>query len=73
MGRLNRFDEHRFIGTRDTMWVYDCDNESQFEELQARVESDSLFARDLLQTFGPDTLDEARNRSFRPVRLPTAR
>ncbi len=26
MGRLKRFDDHRFVGTRDDMAVHDCDN-----------------------------------------------
>ena len=30
-------------------------------------EADDLIGRNLVSTFGPDTLDEARNRSFRPV------
>lgn len=65
MGRLRRFEDHRFVGTRDTMKVYDCDDEAQFDELEARAaELDGL---NLFQTFGPDTLTEARNRSFRPI------
>ena len=67
MGRLRRFEDHRFIGTRDTMGVYDCDDEAQFEVLNAR--SSELDGTNLVQTFGPDTLDEARNRGFRPAVL----
>ena len=66
MGRLRRFEHHRFIGTRDTMQVYDCDDTEQFEELRIRVDDEALMDRNLLQTFGPDTLAEARNRGFRP-------
>ena len=64
MPRLRRFEAHRFVGARDTMRVYDCDDESQFEELAAQAEM--LQQRNLLQAFGPDTLEEARNRGFRP-------
>lgn len=67
MGRLKRFDEHRFVGTRDDMVVHDCDNDSEFAALQERVSSDDLLTSNLLQAFGPDTLSEARNRGFSPA------
>jgi hypothetical protein len=68
MGRLRRFDQHRFVGTRDTMTVYDGDDEEQFSELETRVAEDDLLDRNLLQAFAPDTLPEARNRGFSPRR-----
>lgn len=64
MARLRRFEEHRFIGTRDDMTVHDCDIESVFTALQQRVREDDLLRRNLIQTFAPDTLAEARNRGF---------
>lgn len=64
MGRLKRFDEHRFIGTRDNMLVHDCDNDADFAALESRASSEGLLASNLIQTFGPDTLAEARNRGF---------
>lgn len=64
MNRLSRFAEYRFIGARDTMIVYDCDDQDQFDEIRLRVEEDGLVARTLIQSFAPDTLDEARNRGF---------
>lgn len=67
MSRLARFESYRFIGTRDTMLVYDCDHEVQFEELREREASEDLSGRLLLQSFAPDTIAEARNRGFRPV------
>lgn len=67
MGRLRRFEGNRFIGTRDTMRVYDCDHSDQFAALEERMTTDDLTARKLVQTFGPDTLPEARNRGFRPL------
>lgn len=66
MGRLKRFDDHRFVGTRDDMVVHDCDNMDSLALLEERVSTDDLQKRNLLQTFGPDTLAEARNRGFRP-------
>lgn len=65
MGRLRRFADHRFVGLRDEMRVYDCDDEAQFEALRARVEGEDLVARSLLASFAPDTVAEARNRGFR--------
>ena len=69
MSRLHRFEAYRFIGVRDTMWVYDCDDVGQFGELEARLIDDDLLGRNLLQAFSPDTVDEARNRGFRPLRV----
>ena len=67
MARLKRFEDFQYIGTRDTMRVYDTDDDAQLAELQARVEGDDLLGRTMLQSFGPDTLAEARNRGFSPV------
>lgn len=67
MSRLPRLEEHRFVGLRDTMKVYDCDDDAQFEQLKSRIHDGDLIRQKLVQTFGPDTLIEARNRSFRPV------
>ena len=70
MSRVKRFEEFRFVGVRDTMTVYDTDDSDQTEALQARIDSDNLVSSKQLQAFGPDTLEEARNRGFnlsRPV------
>jgi hypothetical protein len=69
MARLRRFENHRYVGTRDDMVAYDCDDTSQFGTLAARVEVDDLMNRDLLQAFGPDEVSEARNRGFRLARI----
>ena len=66
MGRLRRFAEYRFVGVRDTMIVYDCDDEEQYAELAERVAADDLVAKTALSSFAPDELAEARNRGFRP-------
>jgi hypothetical protein len=65
MPRLRRFEHCRYVGVRDTMRVYDQDDEGQYEELERRVTEGDLVNRALLQTFAPDTLEEARNRGFR--------
>ncbi len=70
MSRLDRFGGYRFIGVRDTMVVYDCDDEAQFGELSGRNSSEDLTGRNLLQSFAPDSLAEAANRGFKPARSP---
>ncbi len=67
MSRLRRFEGYRFVGTRDTMLVYDCDDMDQFTDLEGRAEDGDLLDRNLLQSFAPDSLDEAANRGFRPI------
>ncbi len=67
MGRLRRFEENRYLGTRDDMLVYDCDEPDQFSALEARDASDDLVGQNLISAIAPDTLEEARNRGFRAV------
>lgn len=64
---MARFEEYRFIGDRDTMRLYDCADPDQFAELTARVEAEGLVAGIGLQSFAPDTEEEARNRGFAPA------
>ena len=66
MGRLKRFEEHRFVGTRDDMIVHDCEIEAEFVTLEERIAGEGLLRRNLIQAFAPDTLAEARNRGFHP-------
>jgi hypothetical protein len=67
MGRLRRFEENRFLGTRDDMRVYDCDEPDQFSALEARVTAEDLVGHNLISAIAPDTLEEACNRGFREV------
>ena len=67
MGRHRRFETHRFVGTRDDMVVYDTDDSEQADALSTRIDADELLEKNLLQTFGPDTVAEARNRGFAPL------
>jgi hypothetical protein len=71
MSRLNRFANYRYIGVRDTMRFYDCDDEAQFEQLRTRVDDEDLVGRNRLQAFAPDTPDEAINRGYSPAMKPT--
>ena len=66
MPRLRRFERNRFLGARDTMNVYDCDDPEQFAAIEHRCETENLLERKMIQTYAPDTLAEARNRGFRP-------
>ena len=49
------------------MRVYDTDDADQSASLEEQVAASDLLDEDQLQTFGPDTLAEARNRGFRPL------
>ena len=49
------------------MRVYDCDDPAQFEVLEARAEADDLVGQNLISAIAPDTVEEARNRGFRPA------
>ena len=68
MGRFRRFPDNRYLGLRDEMVVYDCDDEDQYAIVSARIEGDDLIGRLELQSFAPDTPVEARNRGFRTPR-----
>lgn len=70
MSRLRRFPEHRWVGTRDDMTVYDCDDSDHFEAVSTRVELEELVGRLMVGTFGPDTVAEARNRGFKEFEPP---
>ena len=67
MARIPRFEEHRYVATRDDMRVYDTDDYAQSERLSDRIAADNLFDRKQLQSFGPDNLPEARNRGFKAI------
>ncbi|MFL2696698.1 MAG: hypothetical protein ACJ0F5_03980 [Candidatus Actinomarina sp.] len=47
------------------MKVYDCDNEEHFKILQTLEEEKQLVKNNQLQSFGPDSLEEAKNRSYK--------
>ena len=64
MSRLRQFPDHRYIGTRDDMRLYDCDDADQFAALSERVADDEMVEKTLLSSFAPDTAEEAANRGF---------
>ena len=67
MTRLSRFEAYRYIGVRDTMRFYDCDDDQQFDKLTVRVSEEGLSGKNMLQAFAPDTPTEAMNRGYRPA------
>lgn len=67
MSRLPRFEDYRYIGVRESMRFYDCDDPEQFAVLAELVDQGDLVMRNGLQAFAPDTPEEARNRGFAPA------
>ena len=49
------------------MKVYDCDDGEQFEKLSALTDSVVYIKLNLIQSFSPDNIDEAKNRGFKPA------
>jgi hypothetical protein len=68
LNRLNRFEHHRYVGIRKNMKVYDCDDEKQFESLNKYLKDYDYVSLNLVQSFSPDNIDEAKNRGFRPIK-----
>ncbi|MDC3046575.1 hypothetical protein OA090_01620 [Acidimicrobiaceae bacterium] len=68
MPRLPKFESYRFIGYRKNMKVYDCDNPDHFKALEQLEKEKELVKNNQLQSFAPDSLEEAKNRSFKPFK-----
>ena len=60
MARLPRFEAHRYVGDKRNQRVHDTDRST------AACRLDELVKAETYVCFGPDTLPEARNRSYRP-------
>ena len=67
MSRLNRFEQYRFLGNRLNMKVYVCDNEDQFKSLEILFEEKEMLKNNKIQSFSPDSLDEALNRGYKSL------
>jgi len=65
--RLDRFENSRFVGYKKNMKVYDCDNDEQFSKLTAMMDNLDYIKLNLIQSFSPDSIDEAKNRGFKPA------
>ena len=62
-GRPTRFEHNRYLGDKRTQVVYDLDDPAT-----PKVVIDELVESGKGATFGPDTLPEARNRSYHAYR-----
>lgn len=62
MSRPKQFEANRWVGDKRDQRVHDLDNATE----ACRI--DELMAAQTFVAFGPDTLPEARNRSYRPCR-----
>ena len=62
MSRPRNFEEHRWLGDKRNQRVHDLDNP------QSACEIDDLLKAETFLAFGPDTLAEARNRTYKPCR-----
>ncbi|MCE7883938.1 MAG: hypothetical protein DYH08_08790 [Actinobacteria bacterium ATB1] len=57
MPRHPKFEEHRWLGDKRRFTFYDCDDEAEFAEVEG-------VPLEKLQSFAPDTYEEARNRGW---------
>jgi hypothetical protein len=64
MSRPTKFEDFRYVGDKRKQVVYDLDSDDP-ESVAAVAE---LMESEQFLAFGPDTLDEARNRGYRPHR-----
>ena len=62
--RPARFEHFRYLGDKRHQVVYDLDDDDP--AVTERVAE--VLAAETFTTFGPDTLEEARNRCYRPFR-----
>ena len=61
MSRPIRFEEFQYVGDKRSQIVYDLDLPGLDHEI-----IDELMASERFICFGPDTLNEARNRGYKP-------
>jgi hypothetical protein len=66
MSKPTKFEHNRFLGDKRTLVVHDLDLYGKDWRVTEAV--DELVASERFQTFGPDTLAEARNRNYKPDR-----
>ena len=63
MSRPTRFEHFRYLGDKRSQVVYDTD---RADDPTVAALIDELIASERFAAFGPDTLEEARNRGYRP-------
>jgi hypothetical protein len=64
MSRPREFEQNRYVGDKRSLVVHDLDMYGADPDVTAAV--DELLESERFLSFGPDTLDEARNRGYRP-------
>jgi hypothetical protein len=64
MSRPREFEQNRYVGDKRSLVVHDLDMYGSDADVTAAV--DELLESERFLSFGPDTLDEARNRGYRP-------
>jgi hypothetical protein len=64
VSRPTRFEHNRYVGDKRSQVVYDLDLADSDPDVAAAIEE--LLASEKFAAFGPDSLDEARNRGYRP-------
>ncbi len=62
MSRPKQFEEHRWVGDKRNQRVHDLDAATDACDIPELVAAQTFIS------FGPDTLVEARNRSYKPCR-----
>lgn len=62
MSRPTRFEEFRYLGDKRRQVVYDLDT----DDADAQAAIAELLTSERFAAFAPDTLEEARNRGYRP-------
>jgi hypothetical protein len=62
VSRPTRFEEHRWLGDKRNQRVHDLDHPAEACGI------DELLRAETFVSFGPDTLAEARNRTYKPCR-----
>jgi hypothetical protein len=66
MSRPTRFEHFKYLGDKRTQRVYDLDLADSDPRVAEAVAD--IMASEQFVVFGPDTLAEARNRGYHPVR-----
>jgi hypothetical protein len=49
------------------MKVYDCDDHLQLDRLNNKLGDIDYLRLNLIQSFSPDSIEEAKNRGFKPI------
>ena len=62
MHRPTKFEHNRWVGDKRTQVVYDVDNIDDPSIIEELMEAETFIC------FGPDTVDEARNRCYKPYK-----